>query len=284
MREGASLSVIVMGADGHGRACAGRAMEFRKHQPRRPRGRARDRTWQARVTTYGPSSSSWTRLVRRDGHCLRQVGYVSWHALSRARSDQSWAHLTARLQGEAERSLADEAAGPLAQIMSRYRKTAATATKTTDPLSTLKAGIAAARGKAVLVETTAAGYGEGRGAAPVKDWKAERLGPAPPEALVSLSKAAFARMLAACGCSPALFDDSDGTSKRESAPAMAHGHGQAAWHGYWSTRSPCASKPRSDSASTAIRPRSGFAGHGLRQACRGRGHDAAPGAPDCDDF
>ncbi len=30
-----------------------------------------------------------------------------------------------------------------------------------------------------------------------------------------MSKDAFARVLAACGCSPALFDDSDGTSKRE---------------------------------------------------------------------
>ena len=33
--------------------------------------------------------------------------------------------------------------------------------------------------------------------------------------MVKLSDAAFGRVLAACGCSPALFDDSDGTSKRE---------------------------------------------------------------------
>ena len=33
--------------------------------------------------------------------------------------------------------------------------------------------------------------------------------------MVALSREAFARMLAACGCSPALFDDSDGTAKRE---------------------------------------------------------------------
>ena len=33
--------------------------------------------------------------------------------------------------------------------------------------------------------------------------------------MVKLSDTAFARMLAACGCSPALFDDSDGTAKRE---------------------------------------------------------------------
>ena len=44
---------------------------------------------------------------------------------------------------------------------------------------------------------------------------ANRLGPSPPDAMVAVSKDAFARVLAACGCSPALFDDSDGTSKRE---------------------------------------------------------------------
>ena len=37
----------------------------------------------------------------------------------------------------------------------------------------------------------------------------------PPDGLVKLADAAFMRTLAACGCSPALFDDSDGTSKRE---------------------------------------------------------------------
>ena len=33
--------------------------------------------------------------------------------------------------------------------------------------------------------------------------------------MVKVADSAFARMLAACGCSPALFDGSDGTSKRE---------------------------------------------------------------------
>ncbi len=37
----------------------------------------------------------------------------------------------------------------------------------------------------------------------------------PDQALVEASKAAYERVLAACGASVALFDDSDGTSKRE---------------------------------------------------------------------
>ena len=84
-----------------------------------------------------------------------------------------------------------------------------------DPLKMLRADIAAARGKALLVETVAGGWGEGRVAAPQSDWKQQRLGPMPPDALVKLGDSSFARSLAAAGCSPALWDAADGTSKRE---------------------------------------------------------------------
>ena len=83
-----------------------------------------------------------------------------------------------------------------------------------DPLASLKSDIKAARGKALLVETVNAGWAEGKTAAPQSDWKQQRLGPSPTEAMVKLADAAFNRVLAASGCSPALFDDSDGTSKR----------------------------------------------------------------------
>ena len=79
-----------------------------------------------------------------------------------------------------------------------------------DPLAPLKAS-----GSALLVETTQAGYDQGRVAAPQKDWIANRLGPNPPDAMATIRKDAFDHVLAACGSSPALFDDSDGTSKRE---------------------------------------------------------------------
>ena len=125
----------------------------------------------------------------------------------------SWAHTTARLQSEAERSLADEAGGPLAQLLAVPQDGGDDSDD--DPLKMLKADISAARGKALLVETTAAGHGEGRGAAPQKDWQQSRLGPMPPEGLVKISQHAFERVLAACGTPPSLFLDSDGTSQRE---------------------------------------------------------------------
>ena len=75
--------------------------------------------------------------------------------------------------------------------------------------------MAGARGRALLVETTSAGWDQGRATAPQRDWQASRLGPAPPDAMVTVSKDSFSRMVAACGASVALFDDSDGTAKRE---------------------------------------------------------------------
>ena len=83
------------------------------------------------------------------------------------------------------------------------------------PLASLKTDIKNARGKALLIETTNSGWGEGKTAAPPGDWKQQRLGPAPTPAMVALADAAFNRVLAASGCSPALFDSSDGTAKRE---------------------------------------------------------------------
>ena len=59
------------------------------------------------------------------------------------------------------------------------------------------------------------GEGDGRTAAPQRDWQASRLGPATPESMATIRKDAFESVLAACGTPPSLFVDSDGTSQRE---------------------------------------------------------------------
>ena len=207
IREGASLSVIDMtGGDVDLVPAA-----FWNFEALETPGAEREADWHARVTTYGPSSS-YTRLLARD-----RLVYVRWGTSPgsryRGQGPTSWAHLTARLQGEAERSLGDEAAGPLAQILPIPQDGGDDSDD--DPLASLKADIGAARGKAVLTETTAAGWAEGRTAAPMQDWQAKRLGPAPPEAMVRVADAAFSRMVAACGASVSLFVDADGTAQRE---------------------------------------------------------------------
>ena len=124
-----------------------------------------------------------------------------------------FASVTAKLQAQTQRSLGDEAAGPIAQLLAVPSDGGDGGDD--DPLKNLKADIAKARGKAAFLETTAQAWGEGTAGAPRRDWVAARLGPNPPASLVEASRDAFMATLAACGTSIALFDDADGTSKRE---------------------------------------------------------------------
>ena len=175
-------------------------------------GGADPATWLCTATCYGPSGSSTWRVPQSS------VVFATWgsptarpyHGLG----PTSWAAETARLSANAERALANEAGGPVAQLLP-VPLDGGDGGEDTDPLAPMKSDIAAAKGNALLVETTSGGWSEGRASAPQSDWKQQRLGPQPPDAMVKLAESAFARVLAACGASPALFDDSDGTSKRE---------------------------------------------------------------------
>ena len=175
-------------------------------------GDANPDTWTVRATVYGPSTSTTRNLP------FESVVFVKWGSTPGQRYNGvgplSWAHTTARLQSETERSLADEAQGPLAQILA-IPQDGGDDDDNNNPLKMIKADIAKARGKALLVETTAAGWAEGKSAAPQKDWKQERLGPMPPDSMATIQANTFSAVLAACGCSVALFDSAAGTSKRE---------------------------------------------------------------------
>ena len=168
-------------------------------------------TWRVRATEYGPSGSTthllpWSAVVWQEWGTSASTPWVG-------RGPASWASLTARLAAEAERSLGDEAAGPLAHIIPVPQDGGDGGDN--DPLARMKADIGAARGRAVLTETVAAGWGEGQASAPQSDWKPQRLGPSPPPTVPEIARDSFARMLAACGSTVSLFDDSDGTSQRE---------------------------------------------------------------------
>ena len=60
--------------------------------------------------------------------------------------------------------MADEVGGPLAQLLVIPQDGGNSAEN--DPLALLKADIAKAHGKALLLETVASAWGEGRGVAP----------------------------------------------------------------------------------------------------------------------
>ena len=146
------------------------------------------------------------------------VIYCAWgHEPGRAYAGQgplSWASTTARLGAETERSLADESAGPIANLLAIPQDGGDGGDD--DPLKDLKADIAKARGKALLIETTAAGWGEGMSGAPRKDWQASRLGPNFPASMADVQGQAFTSVLAACGVPPGMFESkADGTAQRE---------------------------------------------------------------------
>ena len=176
-------------------------------------GDADPETWICTATGYGPSGSTTWRVP------WSSVIFTQWgsptarpyHGLG----PMTWAAETARLNANAERSLADEAAGPVAGLLPVPEGQDAGSDDGEDPLATLRRDIGSARGRALLLESTASGFGEGRANAPARDWDPRYLHPSPTESMVKLIDSAFMRVLASCGCSPALFDDSDGTSKRE---------------------------------------------------------------------
>ena len=203
IRNGDSMHVIRVGGDGMMRLIPASSWHFEgSHDPD---------SWTVRVTAYGPSTNTTWNLP------ASAVVFVKWGSTPgqpyTGTGPLSWAHTTARLQSEAERSLADEAQGPLAQLLAIPSDGGDNSED--DPHKLLKADISGARGKALLVETSAAGWGEGRTAAPQRDWRASRLGPAPPESMATIRKDAFEAVLAAYGTPPSLFLDSDGTSQRE---------------------------------------------------------------------
>lgn len=177
-------------------------------------GDADPATWTCTATAYGPSGSTTWRVP------AASVVFVEWgsptarpyHGLS----PSTWAAETARLNANAERSLADEAGGPIAALLPVPEGQDAGSDDGDDALATLRADIGKARGRALLLESTSSGFGEGKSNAPARDWDPRYLHPSPTDGLVKVADAAFARVLAACGCSPALFRDSDGTDKRES--------------------------------------------------------------------
>ena len=176
-------------------------------------GDADPSSWLCTATAYGPSGSSTWRVP------MSSVVFVAWgsptarpyHGLS----PSSWSADTSRLMANVERSLANEAGGPTAQLLP-VPADGGDGDSDTDPLAGLKTDIKNAKGSALLVETTAGGWGEGAVTAPRSDWKASRLGPAPPDAMIKLADSAFSRVLAAAGVPPSLFvDDADGTAQRE---------------------------------------------------------------------
>ncbi len=86
----------------------------------------------------------------------------------------------------------------------------------------LQADLGKLKGRLALVESTAAGWGEGRSRAPRGDWKPQRIGADPPPALDTLRGSVGLSIAAAAGVPPALLIGGDSTGLRESFRAFLH--------------------------------------------------------------
>ena len=155
------------------------------------------RPWRYQVTTSGPST---TETVNVSGESVAHVAWA-WDARMpwRGRSPLWLAGESGKLAKALERSLADESGGPVGSVIPVPADASDPATEDDDPLAPLKREIAELRGRVGLVETTAAGYGEGRAAAPAQDWQPKRIGANPPDSLPVLREAVESTILGACG-------------------------------------------------------------------------------------
>ena len=164
------------------------------------------RSWQYDVSLSGPSLYSTRRHV---------ASSRVLHFRYDERPEQPWrgvspfsgAASTATLLANLEQKLAQEASGPVGQVI---------AVPTGIDTGKLRADLSALMGKLGLAPTTAGGMGQGPMGAPRKDYEPQRLGANPPAALVELRRDVYRSILAAGGLNPALASgDAPASSLRE---------------------------------------------------------------------
>ena len=169
-------------------------------------------TWVVRATVLGPSSSQTWLLP------YASVIFVKWGSDPGTPyvgvAPSSYASATNRMLTATQKSLADESGGPLANLLVTPQD-GGSGEEDTDPLADLKRDIRNAAGAGLMVETTNAGWGEGKASAPQGDWTPKRYGPMPPAPLIELSAQAHGMMLAASGLPPDLASVSTAQGQRE---------------------------------------------------------------------
>ena len=152
-------------------------------------------SWEYQITLAGPDRTS-TRRVRAER--VVHVRYATtptepWRGVSPLAHSRTTSDLAAMI----EHRLSQEAAASVGAFIPI--PTDGGAGDGSDPLATLKGDIAAAKGRAVLVETTSAGWSEGRQAAPARDWESKRFGANPPAVFDALRSNSVRHVPAACG-------------------------------------------------------------------------------------
>ena len=164
--------------------------------------------WTYRLTLTGPRD---TVTVTAPAARVVHVRYASEsHAPARGISPLQYASLTGTLINNLETALGYEAGGTVAKLIALPEGHSAPAVLTSK--------IQSAKGKTLLPETTAGGWGD-KAAAPRKDFQPARLGADPPAALVMLRQHVESSVLGCFGVAAPLGPAgvTDGTAAREAA-------------------------------------------------------------------
>ena len=135
------------------------------------RGGPRESEWWYRCDRFGPSGNL-TELVPAAAvlHCRYAVDSARpWYGVS----PLGWARSTGTLAANLETRLGEEAGGPVGHVIPVPSDGGDGGDD--DPLAGLEADMAKARGRTLLAETTAAGWGEGKAASPLADYRAATL-------------------------------------------------------------------------------------------------------------
>ena len=176
-------------------------------------GGADPASWFYRLDLFGPSGNE-TRVYPSESVLHFKFG-VDPARPWQGTSPLSFARATGKLAANLELRLGEEAGARVGYLLPVPADGGDGGID--DPLASLKNDLAALAGNTALVETTAAGYGEGRAAAPQSDWKAQRMGANPPQTLAELRGDAAMAVAAACGVPPGLTTDkAEGSGQRES--------------------------------------------------------------------
>ena len=184
------------------------------------RGDVDESTWRYQCHRQGPSRTR-TQFVGSEG--VLHFRYATdparpWEGIS----PLGWAANLGAIAGNTDLRLGEEASGAISRLIPVPQDGGDGGDA--DPLAGLKSDIKSGKGRALIVETTAAGWGEGKAAAPQSDWKQQRIGPDPPAEFCDLREKAAESVLAAHGISSALLmGRSDGTLMREAWRQLLHG-------------------------------------------------------------
>ena len=184
-------------------------------------------SWRYTATTSGPSAST-TETIPAAGVVHLRYACRSGEPW-RGRPPLSFAEDSRVLAAALERRLGQELAGPVGQLIALPQDAGADAVEgegepVESTTSVLRRELATLGGRLALVETTAAGWAEGRAAAPLGDWTVRRLGANPPATLGALRSAVELCILSLLGIPPSLQDSgADGTAQRESYRRFLHG-------------------------------------------------------------